>query len=97
MLPSSCDTFCALSDVTAPAPGLGPCVVFGKNSDRPRGEVQELVYVRGREHGEGEQVKVKSKWDDLYAYIKLYALITICRLRAPLFRREYFVFFIELF
>ena len=31
----SCDTFVAMGDVT-----VGGNVIFGKNSDRPRGEVQ---------------------------------------------------------
>jgi len=39
MEPQSCDTFAVLSDLT----GDGS-VVFGKNSDRPRGEVQEVIY-----------------------------------------------------
>ena len=49
-----CDTFVAMSDVVEKNTGL----VFGKNSDRPRGEVQEVVYARGRDVAEeGEQVQ----------------------------------------
>ena len=33
-----CDTFVALSDTT-----LGREVIFGKNSDRPKGEIQDVV------------------------------------------------------
>jgi len=33
-----CDTFVALSDAT-----LGREVIFGKNSDRPKGEIQDIV------------------------------------------------------
>ncbi|XP_025837240.1 secernin-3-like isoform X2 [Agrilus planipennis] len=37
-LPQSCDTFVALPPLTKHG------VIFGKNSDRPKGEVQEVVY-----------------------------------------------------
>ena len=53
MEPSSCDTFVALSDVVSSGG-----VIFGKNSDRPHGEVQELVHVKGEKHKEGSQVQV---------------------------------------
>ena len=39
----SCDTFVVLPSATA-----NGRMIFGKNSDRPQGEVQEIVYV-GRE------------------------------------------------
>lgn len=39
-LPRSCDTFAALPPGTE-----DNCVIFGKNSDRPGDEVQEVVYV----------------------------------------------------
>lgn len=46
----SCDTFVVLPPLTQHG------VVFGKNSDRPNGEVQEVVYYPG---GEGnDPVKV---------------------------------------
>ena len=38
--PKSCDTFAVLPPGTE-----GNCVIFGKNSDRPSDEVQEIVYV----------------------------------------------------
>ncbi|KAH7962235.1 hypothetical protein HPB52_014951 [Rhipicephalus sanguineus] len=44
--PTSCDTFVALPPATR-----NDCVVFGKNSDRPAGEVQEVVYVPKTHHG----------------------------------------------
>nr|XP_037285486.1 secernin-2-like isoform X3 [Rhipicephalus microplus] len=43
--PTSCDTFVALPPATR-----NDCVVFGKNSDRPAGEVQEVVYVPKTHH-----------------------------------------------
>ncbi|KAL3219396.1 hypothetical protein MRX96_030415 [Rhipicephalus microplus] len=43
--PTSCDTFVALPPATR-----NDCVVFGKNSDRPAGEVQEVVYVPKMHH-----------------------------------------------
>ncbi|XP_018584571.1 secernin-3 [Scleropages formosus] len=52
MLPSSCDTFVALPPSTA-----GPRIVFGKNSDRPCDEVQEVVYFAARDHGAGDKVE----------------------------------------
>lgn len=36
--PQSCDTFVVLPPLTKYG------VVFGKNSDRPQGEIQEVVY-----------------------------------------------------
>ncbi len=50
----SCDTFVALSDVVDGGAG----VVFGKNSDRPRGEVQEVVFVPGRDVTGEDSVQV---------------------------------------
>lgn len=38
-VPQSCDTFVVLPALTQHG------VIFGKNSDRPKGEVQEVVYV----------------------------------------------------
>ncbi|XP_049517478.1 secernin-2 isoform X3 [Dermacentor silvarum] len=43
--PTSCDTFVALPPATR-----NDCIVFGKNSDRPAGEVQEVVYVPKTHH-----------------------------------------------
>ncbi|XP_041366483.1 secernin-3-like isoform X2 [Gigantopelta aegis] len=47
----SCDTFVALSPGTA-----GSAVIFGKNSDRPRTEVQEVVLYPAKEHPAGSRV-----------------------------------------
>lgn len=44
-LPISCDTFVVLPPLTADG-----CVIFGKNSDRPKGEVQEVIMVPAQEH-----------------------------------------------
>ncbi|KAG7464025.1 hypothetical protein MATL_G00182960 [Megalops atlanticus] len=52
MFPSSCDTFVALPPSTA-----GQRVIFGKNSDRPCDEVQEVVYFPAADHREGEKVE----------------------------------------
>ena len=57
MEPSSCDTFVYVPSSSASS--SGGAVVFGKNSDRPHGEVQEVVYVKGGEHREGERVQVQ--------------------------------------
>lgn len=43
--PKSCDTFAVLPPGTE-----GNCVIFGKNSDRPSDEVQEVVYVPASDH-----------------------------------------------
>jgi secernin len=50
--PSSCDTFVVLP------PNTTGGVVFGKNSDRPSEEVQEVIHVPAGDHGSGEKVKV---------------------------------------
>lgn len=50
--PVSCDTFVVLPDLTS------GYVIFGKNSDRPIHEVQEIVYVEGKKHEPGATVKV---------------------------------------
>lgn len=42
--PRSCDTFVVLSPLTKKG-----VVIFGKNSDRPQNEVQEVVFIRGGE------------------------------------------------
>ncbi|CAK1554999.1 unnamed protein product [Leptosia nina] len=43
MYPRSCDTFVVLSPLTK-----GNVVIFGKNSDRPQSEVQEVILVKDR-------------------------------------------------
>ncbi|ELT93402.1 hypothetical protein CAPTEDRAFT_228449 [Capitella teleta] len=50
--PVSCDTFVALPPATADG-----CVVFGKNSDRPDDEVQEVVYFPAADHDAGSKVQ----------------------------------------
>ena len=50
---TSCDTFVVLP----PATGNGS-VIFGKNSDRPKDEVQEVIYVPASDHASGEKVQV---------------------------------------
>ncbi|XP_040004285.1 secernin-3 [Xiphias gladius] len=52
MQPSSCDTFVALPPSTE-----GQRIVFGKNSDRPCDEVQEVVYFPARDYGAEEKVE----------------------------------------
>ncbi|XP_075437773.1 secernin-2 isoform X2 [Ascaphus truei] len=49
--PSSCDCF-----VSLPPASLAPLVIFGKNSDRPRDEVQEVVYYPPATHTPGSKV-----------------------------------------
>lgn len=51
--PKSCDTFVVLPSGTA-----HKGVIFGKNSDRPCDEVQELVYFPGQEHPAGSKLQV---------------------------------------
>ncbi|KAK8743056.1 hypothetical protein OTU49_001503 [Cherax quadricarinatus] len=50
--PKSCDTFVVLTDLTK-----GGHVVFGKNSDRPSEEVQEVIYQPPLEHEEGSKLQ----------------------------------------
>uniref|UniRef100_A0A8C9EMJ7 Secernin-2 n=1 Tax=Pavo cristatus TaxID=9049 RepID=A0A8C9EMJ7_PAVCR len=50
--PSSCDCFVALPPHTA-----APAVVFGKNADRPRHEVQEIVCIPSAVHRPGDKVQ----------------------------------------
>merc|ERR1719244_316064 len=49
--PVSCDTFVVMGDMSSTGE-----VVFGKNSDRPNGEVQEVVVVGPKEYKEGEKL-----------------------------------------
>ena len=46
-----CDTFVALTDATP-----GGAVIFGKNSDRPRGEIQDVVAHPACDYAEGADV-----------------------------------------
>jgi secernin len=49
----SCDTFVVLPPLTAHGG-----VIFGKNSDRPKGEVQELIYQPAQQHSAGDKLQV---------------------------------------
>lgn len=49
----SCDCF-----VSLPPGSKFDHVIFGKNSDRPRDEVQEVVYYPAASHGAGARVEV---------------------------------------
>lgn len=51
--PQSCDTFVALPPATADG-----CIIFGKNSDRPDDEVQEVVYYPSKDYDAGSKVMV---------------------------------------
>ena len=51
----SCDTFVVLPDLTK-----GSNVIFGKNSDRPFGEVQEVIS-SVKEHPHKEKLQVGKK------------------------------------
>lgn len=53
--PCSCDTFVAL-----PPAAAGGRVVFGKNSDRPADEVQEIVYFPAAAHPPGASLEVRA-------------------------------------
>lgn len=48
----SCDTFVVLP------PSTNHGVIFGKNSDRPQGEVQEVVFIPSTETSGNIQVSV---------------------------------------
>ncbi|XP_074550950.1 secernin-3 [Halichoeres trimaculatus] len=52
MYPSSCDTFVALPPSTE-----GQRIIFGKNSDRPCDEVQEVVYFPATDYEAGAKVE----------------------------------------
>lgn len=47
-----CDTFVALPDST-----IGGDVIFGKNSDRPQGEIQDVVVIPAQNYSPSEPVK----------------------------------------
>ena len=64
--PKSCDTFVALP----PATGNGS-VVFGKNSDRPGNEVQEVIFRPAAKYDAGTKLQV---------YIHVYIVMIIYNL-----------------
>jgi secernin len=47
-----CDTFVSLPDAT-----LDGSVIFGKNSDRPEGEIQDVVTFPAQTYSQGEHVQ----------------------------------------
>jgi secernin len=47
-----CDTFVALSNTT-----LTGAIIFGKNSDRPQGEIQDVVIIPAQTHPENSSVE----------------------------------------
>lgn len=49
----SCDTFVVLPDKS-----LNGSVIFGKNSDRPAGEVQEVIHEAAADHAAGSSLQV---------------------------------------
>ena len=51
--PRSCDCF-----VSVPPASAMPAVIFAKNSDRPRDEVQEVVFVPAGTHAPGSRLQV---------------------------------------
>lgn len=70
MLPTSCDTFVALPPSTE-----GPRVVFGKNSDRPSDEVQEVVYFPAKDYAPGDKLEV-SKQCDAFGFNCFYLFVS---------------------
>lgn len=51
--PTSCDTFVVLPPATA-----NNYIIFGKNSDRPNDEVQEVVYIPPADNAPGKKIQV---------------------------------------
>ena len=52
-LPQSCDTFVVLPDSTKSGH-----IIFGKNSDRPQEEVQEIKYFAAQDFSDGDKLQV---------------------------------------
>ncbi|CAJ0937908.1 unnamed protein product [Ranitomeya imitator] len=77
--PSSCDCF-----VSFPPASLSPTVVFAKNSDRPRMEVQEVVYYGAATYPRGAKVmctyiEVEQAPRTLAVLVKSSSLVVGCR------------------
>ncbi|KAM9305975.1 secernin-3 [Gastrophryne carolinensis] len=68
MEPRSCDTFVALPPAT-----VGSRTIFGKNSDRPSDEVQEVVYFPAQSYGPGE--KLECTYIEIEQVEKTYAVV----------------------
>ncbi|XP_026645626.1 secernin-2 [Microtus ochrogaster] len=62
--PCSCDCF-----VSVPPASAIPAVIFAKNSDRPRDEVQEVVFIPAGTHTPGSQLQVGSSCLHLFVGI----------------------------
>ena len=52
----SCDTFVVMGDMTSSKE-----IIFGKNSDRPKGEVQEVVVVEPGSYQPGTKLQAGKK------------------------------------
>ena len=53
----SCDTFVVMSNLTSSGD-----VIFGKNSDRPVGEVQEVVRIPSKNYQPNSNVQVSTSY-----------------------------------
>ena len=60
----SCDTFVVLPPLTDRS-----VVIFGKNSDRPKDEVQEVVYFANTKYEKTTKLKVDKHLDQLLSVI----------------------------
>jgi len=47
-------------------PATNGCIIFGKNSDRPQSEIQEVIYVKAEDHENGSKVQVSYPSDEHY-------------------------------
>lgn len=65
----SCDTFVVLPPLTKHG------VVFGKNSDRPKGEVQDVVYLPATESSDPIKVPIFSIVGFMVIYLKIDVLV----------------------
>ena len=54
MKPKSCNTFVVLPPATS-----NDSTIFGKNSNRPSSEVQEVIYLPAADHPKGTTVQVR--------------------------------------
>ncbi|XP_042529968.1 secernin-2 isoform X2 [Dipodomys spectabilis] len=66
--PCSCDCF-----VSVPPASAIPAVIFAKNSDRPRAEVQEVVFVPASTHAPGS--RLQCTYIEVEQVCKTYAMI----------------------
>ena len=54
MVATSCDTFVVLPPLTE-----NGSIIFGKNSDRPSDEIQEIVFYAAKQYPESSTLKVR--------------------------------------